>query len=230
MAEIALRFGVADVAKGLRASTWKLWTDHSKAKSDAYLLCRQIGGTCKLSLHQSGQWHIAFDYHQFDTVFESGMVPDSRFAPKWTRPAPPSSLLIPAARITTPWSSVVSPIQGEDTSIQWVPAPQAGFAIRIAVILGFPGFKCDTWPGSEDGTALVGLVDLYDKSRVWVVSKEVPLQLATTPMSGVPKYFKGKSKADLTGDSLKMLAWDVGKDGAASFFDAHVAPPPRPDA
>jgi hypothetical protein len=76
MSERSIRFGVTDY-KGRRAATWKCWTQVGSGKKDVYLACREPRGSPKLSLHESGQWQVAFDANQFPALFEQGTEPAS---------------------------------------------------------------------------------------------------------------------------------------------------------
>ena len=57
MPKRVLRFGVGDPARRVRATTWACWTNGSGTK-DVYVAARAMAGTLKLSLHETGQWHI----------------------------------------------------------------------------------------------------------------------------------------------------------------------------
>lgn len=65
MGKQPLRFGIHDGA-GHRAATWKLWTGKSANRSDVYLAFRELNDALKVSLHESGQWHIAYSQRTFE--------------------------------------------------------------------------------------------------------------------------------------------------------------------
>jgi hypothetical protein len=92
MGKQALRFAILDGA-GHRAATWKLWTKTGAGRSEIYLNCREMRDSLKASLHESGQWHIAFSQRAFEEAVK-GAIPKfkDRYLEKWPRPsdfAPP---------------------------------------------------------------------------------------------------------------------------------------------
>ena len=64
MPEKSVRFCIADLKKNIRAASWKVWSPNNK--NDVYIACRELKGAVKLSLHQSKQWHIAYDDNFFE--------------------------------------------------------------------------------------------------------------------------------------------------------------------
>ena len=86
MAEQAIRFSVCS-DNGFRASTWKCWTP--SGKEDVYLTCRELGGMLKVSLHESGRWHFAYDQSFFErSVSETDRTERGRYIDSWLRPSP----------------------------------------------------------------------------------------------------------------------------------------------
>jgi hypothetical protein len=82
----SIRFGITD-GSGKRAATWNCWTHIGGGKSDVYLACRSIGYALKVSLHETGDWHIAYSEKFFVENLEAlADRPQGRFIDKWTRP------------------------------------------------------------------------------------------------------------------------------------------------
>jgi hypothetical protein len=50
-----IRFAVG-LLDGARSATWRLWVP--RGKSDVYLSRRLVGRNYKVSLHESGEWHV----------------------------------------------------------------------------------------------------------------------------------------------------------------------------
>lgn len=130
MPEKSIRFGVADTSKGLRGSTWKCWTQYCKGKKDVYIACRETKGQIKLSLHQSGRWHFAFDSEKFSAMFDDIPASASRVLGKWSRPAPIIENLTLACRILTPWNAVTILEQQFDSRVTWIVSAPSGYLIE----------------------------------------------------------------------------------------------------
>jgi len=110
MPEHSLRFGVGQ--PGYRAETWKCWTYHGAGKQRCvYVACRGLGNALKLSLHESGRWHVAFDSQQFSQMFEDANAPPDRFMGKWDKPVPLSAGMTLACRIHIPWYAAMSVVR-----------------------------------------------------------------------------------------------------------------------
>jgi hypothetical protein len=72
------------------------------------------------------------------------------------------------------------------------------------------------------GTALVGNFSVNDGSRVWVVSRSMPLEEPQWPDRINGKFFKGATAEEFESNDLRALAWGRDPNGAAVFFDAPV--------
>lgn len=220
MAEQSFRFGVFDGA-GHRAATWKCWSP--AAKEDIYLSCRELHGALKISLHESGAWHVAYDAKFFDC----GVRPDDktekgRFIDKWPVPKPIAPGLVLAFRIITPWNSVSTPCDAVPVVFH-VPKPTEGKAIEFDLFIIEPTTRVLGWPGKNKmNTSLVGSYTLPSGRSVWVVYWEIPMPQLPT-QSGKAKFFEGKSFEDLKGDGLKLLAFGDEPDGSKVIYDCKVS-------
>lgn len=222
MPEQSVRFGVAS-ADGRRAATWKCWSILGKGKSDVYLTCRALRGSLKLSLHETGQWHIAFDSDQFPNLFTEGMQPASRYAKRWMRPPEVGAGLTLACRIHTPWYAVTISDETLDPRVVWLSCPREGNSSEVAVFLANSDASCTTWPGAcAMGTSLVGDFALDDGGRVWLVFREVPIAEPKIPSGGAPRFFKGAARRDLRGAGLRAVTWWTAADGSLVLFEAPV--------
>ena len=115
------RFGVRSQNR-LRAATWKCWTPGAP-KHDVYLACRQLKGELKASLHQSGQWHIAFSRFFYDTAFaDEATRPRTRFTDTWRRPPDIAPGITLAFRIVVPWFSATVSHNVEIPNVIWIPS------------------------------------------------------------------------------------------------------------
>ena len=78
----SVRFAVGNPS-GLSSDSWKVWTTR---QGDIYLACRDINRDCKISLHASGAWRLAY----LKEAFEQGdVIPDGadRVIERWERPS-----------------------------------------------------------------------------------------------------------------------------------------------
>jgi hypothetical protein len=129
-ARTTLRFSVQNPA-GQRAATWKCSAPNTT--DDVYLACREVDGTFKVSLHQSGEWNIAFTPSFYDrAVRDEDTTARGRFLDQWTRPAPIAPGVTLALRIVTPWSSVITPITPARRLVT-IPAPTEGHAVETII-------------------------------------------------------------------------------------------------
>lgn len=224
MAERALRFGVSD-GNGLRAATWKLWTITTDGKFDVYLACRALGGSLKTSLHQSGQWHIAYTKHTFEAQVKGAIAgADNRFIETWPRPAEIAPGLTLAYLIVTPSSSVTTSIDcAYDTKITWIPKPSVNEATEVAIFISKPHVKMDGWPAKRSmRTSLIGSFPLENGETVWCVWRHIPLPDFKTAGSGVGQFYRGKTKEDFKDAELRALAFGETEGGWRVMYDCAV--------
>ena len=216
MPELAIRFTVRHQG-GLRAGTWKCWSPSSK--EDVYLTCRELGGALKISLHESGNWHIAY----FEGFFEE-YVPEEhrtergRFIDQWNCPKPIAPGVTLAVRIVTPWSSVTA--RGEESaSIVSVPPPAEGRAIECDIFLIDRTTPMTGWPGKNKmNTRLIGSYELPSGNSVWVVWWEVDMPNMGT-LQGTPRFYRGASMDDLKTERVRVLMFGDKPDGSKTIYD-----------
>lgn len=220
MEERAIRFAATD-RSGKRAATWKCWTLTGKGKGDVYLACRELGGALKASLHQSGNWHIAFS----EEFFENGFAdkPHDRFIDKWPRPSEIAPGVTLAFRIITPYSAVSTAYDVSSLkNITSIPAPPKNRAVEIAVIITAPHTLISHWPGRNSmDTQLVGSMPLDSGETVWVVHRDIDIPNLGT-LHGTPRYFKGRNKDDLAKVGLRVLVSGDEKDGSRVIIDSVI--------
>lgn len=224
MAQRALRFGIQD-GTGHRAATWKLWTEAADGKSDVYLACRSLGGVLKASLHESGNWHIAYSQRAFEENVK-GTIPKftDRFMEKWPRPSEIAPGITLAFRIVTPWSAVTNAIEGSNVKgVIWLPNAPEPQATEIDIFLVKPTTPVTGWPGKRSmGTSLIGSIPLESGETVWAVYWVVVMPDLTTAAKGTGRFYKGKSKKDLEGKGLRALVFGTEPDGSRVMYDCAV--------
>jgi hypothetical protein len=221
MAERAIRFAVGDGK--LRAASWKCWTS-AGGKHDIYLACREVGSAFKASLHQSGEWHLAF----FDKFLQKHLDvqwdrPGGRFIDQWLRPTVIAPGVTLAFRIVTPHSSVNVPISASASSkISWISRPPAGQAVEVDIIITSPDTLVSGWPGRRGmSTELAGSMPLDSGETVWAVHRAINMPDLGI-FQGNPTFFDGLSREDISGPGLRALAFKKQEDGSRAIFDRVV--------
>lgn len=220
MPEQSIRFGIND-GLGNRSATWKCWSPMRLGKFDVYLACRALGGALKASLHQSGQWHIAYSNAFFEKNLDN--LPQNekgRFIEKWPRPNEIAPGVTLAYRIVTPCSAVNTPYdESKFKNVKWILNAKEGKATEIDVIITDPSILISDWPGKHSmNTKIIGSIKLPNGETVWIVYWEI--EMPTIPIKKLtPTYFIGKSKKDLQGDNLHILLFGNEKDGSRVLYD-----------
>ncbi|MEW8074170.1 MAG: hypothetical protein AB2826_27575 [Candidatus Thiodiazotropha sp.] len=190
------------------------------------MACRALGGNLKASMHQSGNWHIAFSKITFEEKVE-GAVPslDSRFVDKWPRPSEIAEGVTLAFRIVTPETAVSSNSEVKNPEkVVWVSTPQDGEALEIYICITTPGAKISEWPCKDSmGTELIGSFQLNNDDTVWAVSKTIDCPDLSKLGTGTGRFFKGKSKSDLLeSGNLRALVFGDNPDGSRIIYDTAV--------
>lgn len=219
MPERSIRFAVGD-GTSCRAQIWKCWTPGSD-KRDVYLAARSLGYAFKVSLHESGKWHIGFGR---DFLAENGSHEEwpSRIVASWERPREVAPGVTLAFRIITPASSACMPVV--DTvvgkkEIAWHPPVELPSAVEFDLVMTAPSTVVSGWPGRRSmDTKLMGKFVLVDRSTVWVVARETPMVFPSMP-AGRPRYFQGRSREDFNGAGLRGLALKREADGSRTYLD-----------
>jgi hypothetical protein len=224
--ERSIRFGITD-GSGKRAATWKCWTPIGVGKFDVYLTCRTIGYAIKVSMHQTGEWHIAYSKEFFDENPEAlGGRPQGRFIGNWLCPSEVAAGLKPAIRIITPHSAVNTPIASTTKEISWIPAPPPDQAIEIDIFITLPNALVSSQLGKNTMHIKPFVSLLLDNGgKISVTYKTIDCP-KFPDIRGTPRYYKGKSRDDLTGNGLRIIIHNFRKeDGSLVIIDGAIAPP-----
>ena len=221
MAEQAVRFGVRS-SSGLRAATWKVWTS-GPARNDVYLACRPLRGELKASLHESGQWHVAFSPGFYDREFaDEATRPSSRFTDEWSRPPEIAPGVTLSCRVVVPWFSATIEVEKEASGIVWVPSAPEGQAIQFAVLITSPSARVSNWPGKNSmNSELVGTLSLGSGETVWVVYTTVPFPLPAS-MRGIAQFFESHDVSSLKSGTLRAVLFGDEPDGSRKMYDVPV--------
>ena len=224
MPERSLRFGISN-GVGLRAATWKLWTQRATNKSDVYLACRSLGGSIKASLHESGQWHVAYSKKTFEERVQ-GAIPRfaNRFVETWPRPPELAPGITLAYRIVTPSTAVTTPFEPANFStVCWIPNAAQGFATEIDIFLLRPGTPVTDWPGRRSmGTSLIGSLEIENGETAWAVYRTVPQPNLVFPTQGTGYFYRGSGPSDLDCESLRAMVFGDESDGSKVIYDCTI--------
>lgn len=225
MPKKSIRFGVGS-SESLHSATWKLWTETSGGHSEIYLACRELGGELKASMHESGDWHVAFCESTYEERVE-GAVPslNNRFANKWPQPSEIAEGVTLAFRIVTPETAVSSHSEVKNPNkIKWVPPPPETKAVEFYIVITTPQTKISKWPGKDSmGTELIGSFQLNNGNTVWAVSQIIDCPDFSKLGKGVGHLLKGKSRNDLiNSDNLRALVFGDNPDGSRVIYDTAV--------
>jgi hypothetical protein len=221
MSEKSIRFAVTD-GTSCRAATWKCWTPIVKGKSDVYLACRELGYAWHASLHQSGDWRIAYIPKFFKENL--GTFPgkcDKRVIMQWPRPPQITEGVTLAFRIITPYPAVSIPLDTPlPKNIIPIPVPPDKRAVEISVVITSPHTSVSLWPGRNSmDTQLVGSMVLDSGDTVWIVHRVTDIPNLGT-LQGTPRYFSSKNKDDLfRAKNPRMLVFGDEKDGSRSIVE-----------
>lgn len=222
MTEHSIRFAIR-AEDGRTSDIWKCWTATGTGKRDVYLTSRPLGNNAlKLSLHEGGQWHVAFDSQKRDILFTPETAPPSRFLGKWQRPSAGSDPFVFGSRVLFPWSCPMDNAADAPQSTVWIPCAPARQMVEVAVFLLNVQTPPDDWPGkSSMGTLLVGFLPLEGHGQVAIVYRVCPMWDSAPEQRVTPSYFRDKSKSDIV-DANRMVAWGEEADGSITFIESRL--------
>ncbi|MCB9421009.1 MAG: hypothetical protein H6667_14500 [Ardenticatenaceae bacterium] len=224
MSQKAIRFGIRDDNDN-RAATWKLWTESGRGKSELYLACRSLGGSIKVSFHQSGNWHYAYSKKTYqEQVMGTLTKLDDRFIEKWEKPPEIAEGITLAFRIVTPYSAITSSAKtGNYKKVIWLPNAPKPYATEVDIFLTKPDVQVTGWPGKRSmGTSLIGSFPLDCGDMAWAVYWIVDMPDLSRVAEGVGRFYKGKSVEDLKSDSLRAIVFGKEPDGSRVIYDCPV--------
>lgn len=212
-----LRFGITD-NNGHRAATWTI--TNPKSKSDIYISCRELRGTIKTSLHQSGSWHFGYSKEATEKYLDSNQ---RKYIEIWSRPKAIALGVTLAFRIVTPYSAVTSKITESVKDIIWIPNCKEGLATEIDLIITSADTDTSNWPGKDKmDTKLIGSFKLANKETAWLVYWTGPMPNLSGLNGNQFQFFKGKNKEDLLGGNLRAIVFGQETDDSRTIFDCAV--------
>lgn len=213
-----IRFGVSD--GDYRSSTWKCWSPTGE-KTDIYVANREIAKALKVSLHETGQCHVAyFDSFMKSSGLSANPKVKDRYIDKWLSPKPFPNGLIIGLRIVVTHSSVCTPFKKQDyRKITWINNCAANKSTEIDILITPPDYKSQDWPGKNGmGSKLIGSYLLSDESTVWITYYEIETPKVKTQKIS-PSFFKGNSKRSLINGGMKIMLLGDEPDGSKTLYD-----------
>jgi hypothetical protein len=226
MPEHSIRFGVR-TDEGRSSDVWKCWTNTGTGKRDVFLTSRPLGTALKLTLHETGRWHVGFHTELKDKLFPGGTAPPTRFLGVWNRGALEGRVWTLAARVYFPWHSPSAPHRDADKEVVWLASAPKGLANEVAVFLVSTEADAREWPGRDSlGTTLVGTLPLDQKGIIFIVHRPTDTWPRIPEEAPAPKYFAGKGPADIA-EANRAVAWDEEPDGSISFIEMRVRLVPK---
>ena len=145
------------------------WTVGTTRRTrDVYLTARPLGGTWKMSLHESGHWHSGFTSELAVPVVtpipehDRWQLPED-FAPGVRRSV---ELVFPDVELRH-WPAGVT----DNKPVTRIPAPGDGYAACVEVLFMDPGPPLQV---EIDDAFNVALIELQDRTRLWIVARRTP--------------------------------------------------------
>lgn len=193
-------------------------------KSDVYITNRTIGKALKVSLHQTGSWHIAFDSHFLkNEAMDESPLTSNRFVDKWLKPPEIDAGCTLALRIIIPEDAITIPISDKDPhSTVWITAPPAGQAIEFALLFTVPRSNVSGWPGHNSmETQLLGSFQIENDYRLWIVYYTIDKPVMD-PKRGTLTHFKSGKGVDQQNRKYRAIIFSQAKDGSRILFECNV--------
>lgn len=120
----------------LRSSIWRLWVQGD----EVYFGAIQLLPSLKVSLHKSGNWHIA--WHKSLSVSAK-----DRIVCQWRRPPPNSDKMLPGINVIVDPYFPLEPFKNKailDSEIKWLPLALFGKMLTLKVIFATKGADFDS--------------------------------------------------------------------------------------
>jgi len=215
MAKFSIRFAVGS-KNDLRSSTWIIFG--SDGKSDIYLSPILITNDIKVSLHESGQYHLGFQ-HTSPFFLKNKSQLFYRYRNTWSRPKELIQGMTLAFRIFIATSELDFLTSDTSKSINWTSAAPINNAIEYLIILTSFGLPVTGWPGKNTGTSLVKQINLPNE-KLWLVSREqfVPPKV-TQMMDNIKTQIIEQPHLVNDTDRVRCLGLSTEPDGSKTFYE-----------
>ncbi len=190
------RFAIGDPFR-LRSTVWLL----KSTKADFYIHSRMMGGSTKVSIHESGQaqWSMQAEWYGKNRPSQPNAM---RHIEKWTWTAPNPNTATHTFRIFIPRTELRTFTTSEDLSlVTWLPDPGLGKQVVIETYISpssaadapskDAGFLCAL--ERDHGTSVVAFARIadmseHDNEQLAQVHAEVAQVVATQDLTVKPGY------------------------------------------
>ena len=170
MRDQVVRFGVGTPDRPY-VPVWRIWPQ----RSDVYLSARDIAGTFKISLHESGEWVT-------QSTSQSGVKIDgmSRRHTAWRRPAPFADGWVQGPSVVVPaveWAGELDLRQKvkESDKVEWFQAPEAGEKLCFMILFASNRDADIARVSIEGDVYITEPLQLENGEFVWLQVRYVPL-------------------------------------------------------
>ena len=198
------------------SGSYKIWTGNN----EIYLLERSVGQVFKVSLHKSGNWHIAFT---LEFINKKGIPKENRYFERWKAPFNNIGNGVTLAfKIRIPESELRKiPIDTNENKIEWLKAPEKGHYIEIDIIhtknkVTFP----EDWPTKDlMNTSLLKEIKLLNNDSLWILCHYQPTSVQQIiELNDLRTYYQ-KISENTNAKKPKVIAMLKEDDGSRQFLE-----------
>jgi len=160
------------------SAVFRIWSP--KGKSDIYASVRDIAGSIKISLHETGECNAGltaqFAKNELTAVTSMG---GSRHQSRWRRQTHVGASIVTPLQFVVPASEFrrwrEEPLN--DAKVTWVGPPEQGRSIILSCIFSGQSLHDENWPGRRNGTHLLGTKLLPNGEKFWLIWQDCPTGL-----------------------------------------------------
>jgi hypothetical protein len=134
--EFVVRFAIAD-ATGARSSVWRIWK--GRDKDDIYVAPREIVGSAKGSLHESGLCYFSITSQRHARMAAAGSARENRALRRWRRHPTPGAGLVDVVQLLFPAEYLSVSGTPVDPKTALIEAPKTGEAVVVDLVFGRGG-------------------------------------------------------------------------------------------
>ncbi len=222
MGRFKCRFAVGSPT-GLRSGAFTVWT----SRNDIYIAGRNIGGSMKTSLHESGKRHSGLTstfFQEPGTLEMWGLA--NRHADEWIGGYQISETTTLEFAIAFPKSDLrlFSDPKLNPNKIKWLPEPPQGCHLEVALLIETEPSDTEEWPGKTImGTQFLDSYVLPDGRILWLVYHSIPE--SPTPKSiheelklVIKKSMQANPNMQFTGGH-RLIVGQISDDGVRCYVD-----------
>ncbi len=168
----AIRCAVGQ-ADGVCGAIWRIWV----TRSDAYVSVRVLGGSYKVSLHESGLGKASMTREALAKPERWAKLDRPMPRVTWRFPRPVEAQVPCAFFLLQPSREVDRPAPADSGDVAWIPAPPIGASIEFQLWIVPRNIRLgpDDWPAKAAmATGAIGSLGLANGATLWVTWRELP--------------------------------------------------------